>query len=86
MSLRYPNANYPVPYDEDDMVVGGDVPVNNAALNLTVTAAGAGQGPLMVTGGDVPDGSPQPEPAPEPEPEPDAEPDEGNGDSGEDDQ
>lgn len=54
MSIRYPNANYPQAYDEDEMVVSGDVPVNTAALNLTVTTAGAGMGPLKVTGKDVP--------------------------------
>lgn len=56
MSIRYPNANYPTAYDEADMVTSADIPVNDAAGNLTVTTAGAGQGPLMesaVTGKDV---------------------------------
>ena len=57
MSIRYPNASYPTAYDEDNMVKATDVPVNDAAENLTVTAAGAGMGPLMestaVTGADV---------------------------------
>lgn len=49
MSIRYPNANYPQAYDEAEMVTAPDVPVNTAADNLTVTEAGAGQGPLMET-------------------------------------
>lgn len=56
MSIRYPNADYPTAYDEDEMVKGTDVPVNTAAQNLTVTVAAAGQGPLFgepVTGQDV---------------------------------
>lgn len=57
MSIRYPNADYPESYVGDDMVRATDVPVNVAALNLTVTTAGAGEGPLkdkFLTGTDVP--------------------------------
>ncbi len=56
MSIRYPNANYPTAYDEANMQKSTDVPVNDAAANLTVTEAAAGYGPLMesaVTGKDV---------------------------------
>jgi len=53
---RYPNANYPQAYDEADMVKADGIPVNVAGTGLTVTEAGAGQGPLAVSGADVPDG------------------------------
>lgn len=53
--VRYPNADYPQAYDEDDMVKAGDVAVNVAGSSLTITEAGTGQGPLgdVVTGADV---------------------------------
>jgi len=56
MSIRFPNANYPQAYDEDDMQKASDVPVNVAADNLSLTEAGAGYGPLLesaITGRDV---------------------------------
>ena len=53
--IRYPNANYPTAYDEANMVKAGDVAVNADGSSLTVSEAGAGQGPLgdIVTGADV---------------------------------
>ncbi len=46
-SPRYPNANYPLSYDEDDMAKADDVAVNEAGGKLTITEAGAGFGPLL---------------------------------------
>jgi hypothetical protein len=51
---RYPNANYPEPWAEADMVKATDVSTNVDGGSLTVTAVGAGQGPLHVTAADVP--------------------------------
>lgn len=56
MSQRYPNANYPLAYAEDDMAKADDVAVNEEGGQLTITAAGAGFGPLLegaVTGANV---------------------------------
>ncbi len=44
---RYPNANYPTGYDEDDMAKADDVAVNEAGGKLTITEAAAGFGPLL---------------------------------------
>lgn len=44
---RYPNANYPEPWDEAEMVKATDVATNVDGGSLTVTAVGAGQGPLL---------------------------------------
>lgn len=52
---RYPNSNYPEPWDEADMVKATDVATNVDGGSLTVAAVGAGQGPLHVTASDVPD-------------------------------
>ena len=46
-SKRYPNANYPLSYDEADMAKADDVAVNEAGGKLTITEAGAGFGPLL---------------------------------------
>jgi len=51
---RYPNSNYPEPWDEANMVKATDVATNEDGGSLTVTAVGAGQGPLHVTADDVP--------------------------------
>lgn len=51
---RYPNSNYPEPWDEADMVKATDVATNDAGTNLTVDAVAAGQGPLHVTADMVP--------------------------------
>ena len=56
MSQRFPNANYPTGYDEANMAKSDDVAVNYEGGELTITAAGAGFGPLLegaVTGADV---------------------------------
>jgi len=56
MSDRYPNANYPTGYAEADMAKADDVFVNTEGGELTITAAGAGFGPLLegaVTGANV---------------------------------
>lgn len=55
MPERYPNANYPEPYAEADMVKAGDVAVNADGANLAVSEVGAGSGPLdsAVTGADI---------------------------------
>ncbi len=44
---RYPNANYPLSYDEDDMVKSDEIAVNEAGGKLTITEAAAGFGPLL---------------------------------------
>lgn len=56
MSQRFPNASYPEAYTEADMAKATDVPTNADGGKLTVTEAGAGQGPLLEhaqTGADV---------------------------------
>jgi hypothetical protein len=57
---RYPNANYPTPWDEADMAKATDVSVNVDGGGLTVTAVGAGEGPLHITAADVPNRSEDP--------------------------
>ena len=44
---RYPNANYPLSYDEDDMVKSDEIAVNEDGGKLTITEAAAGFGPLL---------------------------------------
>lgn len=50
---RFPNANYPEPWDEATMVKATDVATNEDGGSLTVDTVGAGQGPLHVTAADV---------------------------------
>ncbi len=47
MSQRYPNAVYPLGYDEDEMAKADDVFVNEEGGELTITEAAAGFGPLL---------------------------------------
>ena len=51
---RYPNANYPTPWDEADMQKATDVSTNVDGGGLTVTEAAAGNEPLHVTADMVP--------------------------------
>lgn len=56
MPQRYPNANYPEPYAEADMVKATDVAVNADGGSLVVSEVAGGSGPLSehaVTGADV---------------------------------
>lgn len=46
MPDQFPNANYPEPYAEADMVKATDVATNADGGLLTVTEVGAGSGPL----------------------------------------
>jgi hypothetical protein len=52
---RYPNANYPEPWDEANMVKATDVATNEDGGSLVVDAVGAGNGPLQITADMVPD-------------------------------
>lgn len=53
---RYPNASYPEPWDEAEMLKATDVATNVDGGGLTVTDVSAGSGPLheVLTNEDVP--------------------------------